>query len=114
MPVAEEEPRIEVISPGAIEALERANIDLMISTAKRYPRNVAKIAANMKTLATLDEEVAIGCFYTLERKDADGKKKLIQGKSIRLAEIAVTCYQNIRAGARIIDNDGSWVTAQGA
>ena len=38
------------------------------------------------------------CFYSLPR---GGKN--IQGPSIRLAEIAFSCYGNIRAGTRIIE-----------
>ena len=45
-----------------------------------------------------DQETAENCFYTLPR---GGKN--IQGPSVRLAEIAVSCYGNLRAGSRIID-----------
>ena len=49
-------------------------------------------------MATLDEETAASCFYSLPR---GGKN--IQGPSIRLAEIALSCYGNVRAGTRIIE-----------
>lgn len=52
----------------------------------------------MVEMATLDEETAASCFYSLPR---GGKN--IQGPSIRLAEIALSCYGNIRAGTRIIE-----------
>lgn len=106
---------LEVTQPTALEAMERAQIDVQISTAKRYPRPALKeIKRRMLEFATLDEETAEACFYTLKRKDwKTGKVKIIQGPSVRLAEIAVVCYGNVRAGARIVGNDGRAITSQG-
>jgi hypothetical protein len=65
----------------------------------------------MLSFATLDEETASSCFYTLPaRKGGDGKA--LQGPSVRLAEIALSCYGNVRAAARIISDDGKFITAQ--
>src|SRR5690349_3214367 len=87
---------------------------MQIATAKKYPRDLAKVKKKMLDFATLDEETAESCFYTLKRKDRDsGEGKVIQGPSVRLAEIAVACYGNLRAAARITDNDGRFITAQG-
>ena len=83
---------------NAIEAVSRAEIDQQIATAKRYPRSITKVKQEMVEMATLDEETAAACFYSLPR---GGKN--IQGPSIRLAEIALSCYGNIRAGTRIIE-----------
>lgn len=102
----------EVVDMSAIAQIERAQIDMQISTARRYPRSLGQVKQRMLSFATLDEETAAGCFYTLPgRKGGDGKP--IQGPSVRLAEIAISCYQHIRAGARIIDDDGKFITAQG-
>jgi hypothetical protein len=89
---------------NAIESVSRAEIDQQISTAKRYPRKLNEVKQEMVEMATLDEETAASCFYSLPR---GGKN--IQGPSIRLAEIALSCYGNIRAGTRIIETvvDGS-------
>lgn len=91
---------IEVLpkeEPSVLESIERASVDMQISTAKKYPRTLSKVKADMLSFATLDEETAQSCFYTLPRGG-----KTIQGPSVRLAEIAVSCYQNLRAGARVI------------
>ncbi len=104
----------EVVAPHALELIERAQIDMQIATAKKYPRDLAVVKRKMLSFATLDEETAESCFYTLKRKNDDGTQKLIQGPSVRLAEIAVACYQNLRAASRIIDNDGKTITSQGA
>jgi hypothetical protein len=91
-----------------MELIERAQIDQQISTAKKYPRDLARVKRKMLDFATLDEETAASCFYTLPREG-----KMIQGPSVRLAEIAVACYGNLRAAAREVDNDGKFIRAQG-
>jgi hypothetical protein len=103
---------LAVVEPSALEIAERTSIDIQIATAKKYPRSLAKVKNAMLSLATLDEETAASCFYSLPaRKGGDGKP--IQGASARMAEIALSSYGNIRAGARIIGNDGKVITAQG-
>lgn len=102
----------EIINTTAIESIERAQIDMQIATARRYPRSLSAVKNRMLSFATLDEETAAGCFYTLPgRKGGDGKP--LQGPSVRLAEIALSCYQHIRAGSRIIEDAGGFITAQG-
>tara|TARA_Y100000310_G_scaffold300133_1_gene335560 strand:- start:94 stop:909 length:816 start_codon:yes stop_codon:yes gene_type:complete len=104
----EKQTKVAITEPSALEAIERAQIDMQIATARKYPRALSEVKNRMLGFATLDEETAAACFYTLPR---DGKT--IQGPSVRLAEIAVASYQNIRAGARVIANDGKNITAQG-
>lgn len=99
---------VEIIAPGALELLERAQIDMQIATAKKYPRDIVKVKRRMIEFATLDEETAEACFYTLPRAG-----KHIQGPSVRLAEIAMACYGNVNVGARVIDADGTTTTSQG-
>lgn len=106
------ETQTEIINTTAIESIERAQIDMQIATARRYPRSLSTVKSRMLSFATLDEETAAGCFYTLPgRKGGDNKP--IQGPSVRLAEIALSSYQHIRAGSRIIEDDGKFITAQG-
>jgi len=101
-----------VTDTSALGQIERAQIDMQIATARRYPRQLSLVKSHMLSFATLDEETAAGCFYTLPgRKGGDGKP--LQGASVRLAEIALSCYQHIRAGSRIIEDDGKFITAQG-
>ncbi len=92
-----EMPTFELAPTDALASIERAQIDVQISTAKRYPRQLSKVKQTMLGFATLDVETAEACFYTLPR---GGKN--IQGPSVRLAEIAVSCYGNLRAGSRIL------------
>jgi len=91
-------PELEPIgSTSALEAVQRAEIDIQIATAKRFPRNLSKVRSDMKAFAGLDKETAEGCFYKIPR----GNKK-IEGPTIRLAEIAISCYMNLRAGSRVM------------
>jgi hypothetical protein len=100
----------EVLGPEttALEAMERASIDIAIATAKRYPRSLQKFKAETLSMATLTEEIAESCFYRLEKGGS-----IIEGPSVRLAEIAASSYGNIRTGGRIIGIDDKHVTAQG-
>lgn len=99
----------------AIDTITRAEIDIQVSTAKRYPRNLATVKRDMVAMATLDEETAESCFYSLKRKDADGTMKVIQGPSVRMAEIALSCFGNLRAGTRSLgeSEDGKFVRELG-
>ena len=97
------------ISPqlSVVESQERANIDMLIAMAKRYPRDIVRVKRVMEAMATLDEDTAESCNYHLERNG-----KSIDGPSVRMAEIAVAAYQNIRCGSRVLSNDGKVITGQ--
>lgn len=106
-----EEQGVEVMTVNNIEtltALTKGEIDAQIATAKQYPRNLARVLNNIETLATMDEDVAGSCFYALRRQG-----KIIEGASVRMAEIVASSWGNLRTQARIIANDGKTITAQG-
>lgn len=79
-------------------SLAKAEIDQQISTARAYPRSPAKVAKAILSLATLDEDAARACIFSLPR----GNKPII-GASIRLAEIIHACWGNCRVGSRVVD-----------
>ncbi len=97
-----------VSSIESFEAETRAEVDMQVATAKKYPRNLRQVLNNIEYLATQDQETAESCFYALKR---DGKT--ITGATVRLAEIITSCWGNIRSQAKIIANDGKFITAQG-
>lgn len=99
-------PAIQDISP--IEEITRAEIDIQISTAKKYPRSIKRFRQDALSLATLDKEIASQCFYGLKRAG-----KIIEGPSVRLAEICANAWGNMRFGARIVGEDDKCVVAQG-
>ncbi len=85
-----------------------SDIDIQVATARAYPRSLAEFKNRALSYATLDIETAESCFYVLER---GGKK--IQGPSVRLAEIALSAWGNIRAKAEIVDEDKKFVISRG-
>lgn len=94
------------------EAVTRAEIDIAIATANRFPRHLAKVKANLINFATLDEDTAASCFYRLPRGG-----KAIEGPSVRMAEIAVSEYRNLNVATRIVaivtTGDNPHVVVQG-
>lgn len=103
---------IEVSQGNIIEAINRSEVDLQISTAKRYPRELGTVLNKISTLSTLDTDTASSCFYALRRGGANGNS-LIEGLSVRFAEIVANSWGNLRIQTRIIGNDGKTITAQG-
>ena len=113
-----EETDIKYIPDTTMSQFVKSEIDVQISTAKAFPRSLAGFKRKALSMATLSEDIAASCEYGLPRRElnkATGlwENKIITGPSVRLAEIVMSAYGNIRAGARVVDNDGRTVTAQG-
>lgn len=104
----EQENIITISGAESLAALNRSEIDMQVATAKAYPRNIHKVLDEIITYATYDQETAVDCFYSLPRGG-----KPIEGLSVRMAEIFAGAWGNLRAQARIIANDGKFITAQG-
>lgn len=103
---------IEVKQAEMLQAINRAEVDIQISTAKQYPRDINASLNKIATYAMMDRETAEDCFYVLRRKDADGNPSVIEGLSVRMAEIIAGAWGNLRVQTRIIGNDGRMITAQ--
>lgn len=95
-------------SSQALEALNRSESEVQMDFAKKYPRDEAKSLVKMEKYTLADVEFAKECFYSLKRQG-----KTIEGLSVRMAEVFVYCWKNLRTAARIIANDGKTITAQG-
>ena len=93
---------------GALTQINAAEVSIMISTAKRYPRSIALSQRRVLDLATLDEETAAACFYSMPRGG-----KPIEGPSVRFAEIVASAWGNLHCGARDLGADDKWAHAQG-
>lgn len=110
------ENKVEVLKAETIEAINRSEVDVSIATAKKYPRDIDIAISECLTVATKTKGTAAECFYALPRKQrqSDGSfvTKMIEGPSVRLAEIIVYSWGNINFGFRIIANDGKKITAQ--
>lgn len=103
---------IEIKQAEVLQAINRAEVDMQISTAKQYPRDLTVVLNKIATYAKMDKETAEDCFYVLRRKDKDGNDSLIEGLSIRMAEIIASAWGNLRIQTRIVGNDGRMITAQ--
>lgn len=85
----------DIQSAEIIQAQVAAEVDVQISTAKKYPRDLERFQSTCTQLATIDEQVAADCLFSLPRGE-----KVIEGKSVRLAEIAARTYGNLRVQTR--------------
>lgn len=99
---------IEIKQAEMLQALNRAEVDIQVATAKQYPRNLPDVLNQIATYATMDTETAEDCFYALRRSG-----EVIEGVSVRMAEIIAGSWGNMRVQTRIIGNDGKTITAQG-
>lgn len=103
---------IEVKQAEMLQAINRAEVDIQIATAKQYPRDINASLNKIATYAMMDRETAEDCFYVLRRQDANGNSSVIEGLSVRMAEIIAGAWGNLRVQTRIIGNDGRMITAQ--
>lgn len=86
----------EITSVELVEAQQRAEYDIQISTAKRYPRDLTRVKNNCVAIATMDKNTAESCRYALPRGG-----KSIAGPSVHLARIIAQQYGNLRADSKV-------------
>lgn len=99
----------EYMQPTAIEAMQRAEIDVQISTAHRFPRSMQQFKSRAIGMATMDEDVAASCLYSRPV----GGGKFAEGLSVRMAEIVGASYGNLRVAAIIVEQTERYVKARG-
>ena len=102
------EVQVQNVDTALAELVTRAEYDVQIATARKYPRSIKEFINRATELVTLNESVADDCIYALPR---DGKT--IEGPSARFAELILHAWGHTRAGARIVDEDSRFITAQG-
>lgn len=91
-----------------IDSTERANTDIQVATAHRYPRNITLATNNSVALATMDKETAQSCGYALPRGG-----KPITGPSVHLAKIVAQQYGNLRAEAKVVNVTATQIISRG-
>ena len=104
-----EEIQLTHVTQSAVGAIVRNEVEAQLDAAHRYPRSITKFLQQAITMATISQEVAESCIYSLPR---DGK--MITGPSVRLAEICASAYGNLQVAARVLDAEDTHITAQGA
>jgi hypothetical protein len=98
-----------VSSSQLLESQTRGEIDVQIATAKAYPRTVSLVTKKILDLATISQDTAESCWYTLPRGG-----KAIEGPSVRMAEIVAASWGNLRVQSRVVGDDGKIITCQAA
>lgn len=93
---------------NVVEQRTRGEIDIQISTAKRYPRSIKKFMETGASMVTLSTEVAESCMYALPRGG-----KTIEGPSSRFAESIASAWGHLRAGSMVTDIGDQFITVQG-
>ena len=105
---------VQLKSPSAeqiaevVDKHERAGIDVQITTAKRYPRDITRCLNNAIAIATMDENTAKTCGYALPRGG-----KPITGPSVHLAKILAQQYGNLRVEAKVVDVTATQIVSRG-
>jgi hypothetical protein len=100
----------EIVTVSA-STLAGVEVDRQIATAKSYPRNMRDFdrkASDLVERHMAMSEPGEGLHYSLPRGG-----KLIEGPNVRLAEIIVNSWGNIRAGARPTGEEDRNVIVQG-
>ena len=91
-----------------VDAVERANVDSQVATAKQYPRDLARSVNNSIAMATMDYATAQSCGYALPRGG-----KPITGPSVHLAKLLVSNWGNMRAEAKVVQITDKQVISRG-
>lgn len=86
---------------------DKAQIDVQISTAKLFPRNMKRSIENAIAVVTMDQETAATCTYSVPRGG-----KAISGPSVHLAKIIVQVWGNMRIETKVVGVDDNNVTSQ--
>lgn len=91
-----------------VDAVERANVDSQVATAKQYPRSIKRSIDNSIVMATMDAETAQSCGYALPRGG-----KPITGPSVHLAKIIVSNWGNMRTESKVVQITDKQIISRG-
>ena len=91
-----------------MDAVERANVDSQVATAKQYPRSIKRSIDNSIVIATMDAETAQSCGYALPRGG-----KPITGPSVHLAKIIVSNWGNMRTESKVVQITDKQIISRG-
>ena len=103
---------VEALDASIVTQITQGEIGMQVETARAHPRSIQGFKEELTGLATVDKATAEGCFYEIPRKTKGGGTKLIKGKSIRLAEMALYSWRNVRGEARLLEVGATHLTAQ--
>lgn len=99
--------QVEIVGSELQLLREKAAIDIQVSTARAFPRNMKLALDNAIFTATMDIETASSCIYSVPRAG-----KAITGPSVHLARIIVQNWGNFRAETKVIEEGAKYVTSE--
>ena len=83
---------------SAVSAMAWSEVEAQIATAHKFPRSIKKFLSESLTLATLSQDIAEACIFTLFL--APTRRSRV--RSVRLAEIVASAYGNMHAASRVV------------
>lgn len=98
---------VQIVSQDVVYLQDKAAIDVQISTAKAYPRNIKRATDNAVAIVTMDKDTAAACTYSVPRGG-----KAITGPSIHLAKILAQMWGNLRIEAKVVSIEQREVTSE--
>ena len=96
------------IQQTGYDPVEKASVDVQVTTAKTYPRNIRRSIDNAIVMSTMDRETAQSCSYALPRGG-----KPITGPSVHLAKIIVSNWGNMRTEAKVVQITDRHIVSRG-
>lgn len=106
---AEDHNPLEPVQLDVLSVMDRSRIEMQITAARANPRPaIDVIERQIRARATRRPEIAELCYYSVPRGG-----DMIHGASIKLANIALSCWGNTLSGALTTSNDGKVIKATG-
>lgn len=101
------EVQVENVNTEALYLADKASVDVQVSTARAFPRNIKRSVDNAIAIVTMDKDTAQSCTYSVPRGG-----RAITGPSVHLAKILVQYWGNVRIEAKVVSVDGTQVTSE--
>lgn len=98
---------VRQVAPFVAQDVSAAEIYQQIATARQFPRVITNFQRKLRDMATIDEAIARQCTYSMKRGG-----KLIEGPSIRFAEMVLNSWGNAYVAVRPGTAGERMVTAQ--
>jgi len=86
---------------------DKASIDIQVSTAHMFKRDITSCVNDALAMATIDVETAMTCGYSVPRGG-----KAITGPSVHLAKIIMQNWGNFRGEAKVINQTEKFVESE--
>lgn len=86
---------------------DKASIDIQVSTAHMFKRDVASCINDALAMATIDVDTAMTCGYSVPRGG-----KAVTGPSVHLAKIIMQNWGNFRGEAKVIATTEKYVESE--